>query len=161
MALGQGKGAALVRIAAGLIFVAEGWGKVSGRFVRGGFAEQARDIARGAWPVWRSFLRSAVVPNAGAVAWLVALGELAVGVALILGFLTRWACSGGALLLVSFLLGQFWTPGRPWDQWVTAGVTTKFALLLMILLAVADTGRVWGLDGRVGKRRRRRGVALT
>lgn len=155
MTLAQGKASALVRIAAGAIFVAAGWEKLAGGFVRGGFTEQARGIAKGAWPAWASFLRSFVLPNAAAVSWLVALGELALGIALVLGLLTRWACAGGALLLAAILLGQFWVPGRPWGDWVTAGLTTKFALLLVILLAAADAGRTWGLDARMARGRRR------
>jgi len=148
MTFGEKRAAAAVRIATGLIFFAEGFSKATGTFVRGGFAEDAREIAARSWPVWGRFLRGFVVPNATAVGWLVALGELAVGVALLLGLLTRWACAGGMVLLATFLLGQWYVPGKPWHEWITAGLTTKFALLLLLLLAVADAGRKWGLDGR-------------
>jgi hypothetical protein len=37
---------------------------------------------------------------------------------------------------------------------VTAGLTTKFALLLLWLLFLADAGRIWSLDARLRKRAR-------
>ena len=52
--------------------------------------------------------------------------------------------------MLTILLGQSY-PGRGSDagiKWITAGLTTKFAMLLLLLLAAADAGRVWGLDAR-------------
>ena len=143
-----GRIAALVRIASGAIFVAEGYGKVAGNFVHGDFAKSATSMAAKAWPFWQRFLHGFVLPNASAVAWLVALSELAVGLGLVLGLWTRAACAGGALLVLTFLFGQSYVPGSSWDSWVTAGLTSKFAILLLVLLAAADAGRVWGFDGR-------------
>lgn len=138
-----------------MIFIAEGYSKAAGQFVRGGFAGAAGEIASEAWPVWAGFLRNFVVPNAGAVAWLIAAGELAVGIGLVLGLLTRAACAGGAVLVLTFLLGQFYAPGGSWADWITAGLTSKFGLLLLVLLALVDAGKTWGLDGRVRRGRRR------
>jgi uncharacterized membrane protein YphA (DoxX/SURF4 family) len=145
----------LVRMATGAIFLALGYGKVTGQFVRGGFASDARETAAKAWPVWSRFLHSVVIPNASAVGWLIAAGELAVGTALLLGLWTRAASIGGSLLVLAFLLGQFYVPGKPWDGWVTAGLTSKFAILLLLALAAADAGKAWGFDGRPRGPRRR------
>lgn len=142
--------AAIVRILTGVIFFAEGFSKITGHFVRGGFAESAREMASGrAWPFWGGFLRSVVIPNATAFGWFFALAELALGVALILGFLTRVAAVGGILLMVILLLGQTDVGKGGWAEWVTAGLPTKFALLLLWLLFLADAGRVWGIDARL------------
>jgi thiosulfate dehydrogenase [quinone] large subunit len=135
-------------MATGAVFLAEGCSKVAGPFIRGKFAEQASQIAAKSWPVWSRFLLGVVLPNAAAVGWLVAVGELAVGIGLLAGLWTRAACAGGALLVFTFLLGQFWAPGGAWYDWITAGITSKFALLLLVLLASADAGKTWGLDGR-------------
>jgi thiosulfate dehydrogenase [quinone] large subunit len=156
---GSARVAAIVRIATGAIFVAEGYSKLAGPFVRGGFAAQAREIAAEAWPIWSGFLNTVVVPGAPAFGWLVAIGELAVGLGLVAGLWARVASLGGALLVLSFLLGQSYVPGASWDGWVTAGLTSKFALLLLILLGVLDAGRVWGWDGRIRSRRGFRGEA--
>jgi len=145
--------AALVRIATGSLFLAGAYSKITGEFVRGGFASQATKIAAKSWPVWSRFLHSIVIPGAPAVAWLVAAGELAVGVGLLFGLWARAAALGGVLLVLTFLLGQSYVPGGSWADWVTAGLTSKFAILLLLLLATVDAGRVWGLDGRSRRRK--------
>jgi len=146
---------AIVRILTGVIFVAEGVSKLRGEFVRGGFAQSVRETAGHAWAFWGSFLRSVVLPNASGFAWFFALAELALGIALVLGFLTRAAAVGGVLLMLILLLGQTNVGGGSWEDWVTAGLTSKFALLLLWLLFLADAGRVWGLDARLRRGPRR------
>lgn len=130
--------------------------KVLGTFVHGGFATGVRDtMLKSSWPFWRSFLESTVLPHASLFAWVVAAGELVLGLALLLGLWTRIASIAGALLMLTILLGQSYPgPKASWDQCVTAGLTTKFALLLLLLLAAADAGRTWGMDGRARGGRR-------
>jgi uncharacterized membrane protein YphA (DoxX/SURF4 family) len=97
-----------------------------------------------------------VIPNATGFGWFFALAELTLGVALILGLLTRAAAVGGILLMVILLLGQTDVRKGRWTEWVTAGLPTKFALLLLWLLFLADAGRVWGIDARLRRRPRAR-----
>lgn len=149
-------GVALARILTGIIFVAEGVSKIRGEFVRGGFADSVREIAERAWPFWASFLRSTVLPHAAAFGWFFAIAELALGIALVLGLLTRIAAIGGMLLMVLILLGQTHVTKGGWEAWVTAGLTAKFALLLLWLLFLEDAGRAWGLDARLRRGPRRR-----
>ncbi len=151
MTPGQARLAAAVRIATGVLFAAEGAAKLAGDFVRGGFASSAGETARASWPFWRSFLESVVLPRAGIFGWAFAFAELAVGIGLLLGLATRAAAAGGAALMITILLGQSCVPGAKWDRWITAGLTTKFALLLLLLLFASDAGRVWGMDGRLKK----------
>jgi uncharacterized membrane protein YphA (DoxX/SURF4 family) len=139
--------AALARILTGALFFALGYGKATGKFVHGGLAKSAQEMARTAWPFWGSFLRTVVVPQANLFGWVVAIAELLLGVALLLGFFTRIAAAAGVLFLLTILLGQSYVPGSPWQEWITAGLTTKFALLLLLLLSAAGHG-AWGLDGR-------------
>jgi uncharacterized membrane protein YphA (DoxX/SURF4 family) len=90
-----------------------------------------------------------VLPHASAFAWLVAFGELAVGLALIAGFLTRTAAAAGALLMLSIALGAARpAPGAAWDDWITAGLTPKLSLLLFALLAFTKPAAVWSVDAR-------------
>ena len=150
-------GVAIVRMLTGVIFVAEGASKIFGEFVRGGFAKSVREVAAEAWPMWASFLRSVVLPNARPFGWFFALAELALGIGLLLGLLTRVASVCGVILMTLLLLGQTRVPGGSWEKWVTAGLTAKFALLLLWLLFLADAGRVWAVDAalrRGGGRRR-------
>lgn len=149
---------AVVRILTGLLFVAEGLSKVTGDFVTGEFAKEVPQIAARSFPFWRHFLEAVVVPHAAVFAWVVALGELAVGLGLIAGLLTRVAAGGGALLMLSIALGAAKpAAGASWDDWITAGLTSKFACLLLLTLFAADAGKVWGLDGR--RRKTPRGKA--
>jgi thiosulfate dehydrogenase [quinone] large subunit len=151
MSTGEARVAAAVRIATGVLFVAEGAGKIAGDFVRGGFARSAAEMAQQSWPFWKSVLQSVVLPRAAVFGWVFALGELAVGIGLLLGLFTRVAAAGGAVLMLTILLSQSYVPGGSWEKWITAGLTTKFALLLLLLLLAADTGRVWALDARLKK----------
>src|SRR3712207_9221236 len=57
----------------------------------GGFVSQAP-------PFFQGFMRGVVVPNAELFAQLMRVGELALGVALILGLLTNLAAVGGVAL---------------------------------------------------------------
>ena len=148
--------AAIVRILTGLLFTAEGLSKVTGDFVRGGFAKHAGPIASGSFPFWRNFLERAVLPHAEAFGWVVALGELAVGIGLLAGFLTRVASAGGALLMLAIVLGEAQPEAdAAWDDWITSGLTPKLAFLLLVLLCAVDPGKIWGLDGRRARRRSR------
>ena len=146
--------AGLVRIATGAVFAAESYGKVTGEFVHGGFGRSASKMVGEAWPFWAACLKSIVIPHAAVFAWVVALGELAVGIGLLLGLLTRAAATGGALLVLAILLGQSYVPGSSWDKWVTAGLTSKFALLLLLLLAATPAAKTWALDAKIANRRR-------
>jgi uncharacterized membrane protein YphA (DoxX/SURF4 family) len=150
--------AAVVRILTGILFVAEGLSKVTGDFVTGEFAKEVPKIAARSFPFWRHFLEAVVVPHAAVFAWVVALGELAVGLGLVVGLLTRVAAAGGALLMLSIALGLAKPgAGAAWDDWITEGLTPKFACLLLLMLFAADAGRVWGFDG--GRRKSPRGKA--
>jgi uncharacterized membrane protein YphA (DoxX/SURF4 family) len=150
--------AAVVRILTGILFVAEGLSKVTSDFVTGEFAKEVPKIAARSFPFWRHFLEAVVVPHAAVFAWVVALGELAVGLGLVAGLLTRVAAAGGALLMLSIALGLAKPgAGAAWDDWITEGLTPKFACLLLLMLFAADAGRVWGLDG--GRRKSPRGKA--
>lgn len=65
----------------------------------GGFISQAP-------PFFQNFMQGFVVPNAEAIARLVTFGELALGIALILGLLTNLAALGSMAQSVAILLSQ-------------------------------------------------------
>src|SRR5215467_632121 len=141
MTRGSAQLAALVRILTGVLFIAEGMGKATGKFVQGGFAKSASGMEPESWPFWKAFLTSVVVPHASLFAWVVAIGEL------LLGIFTRIAAALGVPLLLAILLGQTYVPGSSWEGWITAGLTTKFAILLLLLITAVGYGTL-GVDGR-------------
>ena len=65
----------------------------------GGFVSQAP-------PFFRTFMQGYVVPNAELFAQLMRAGELALGIALIMGFLTNLAAVGSAGLSIVIMLSQ-------------------------------------------------------
>ena len=65
----------------------------------GGFVSQAP-------PFFQDFMRGIVVPNAELFAQLMRLGELALGIALILGLLTNLAAIGSVALSIVIMLSQ-------------------------------------------------------
>jgi thiosulfate dehydrogenase [quinone] large subunit len=83
---------------------------------------------------WAGFLHNFVVPNAGWIAKLITLGELAIGVGLILGVVTGAAAAAGLLLNVIYMFSG------------TAGVNPAYATVsLMLVLAWRNAGYL-GLD---------------
>lgn len=104
----------IVRLYLGWKWLDAGWGKVTADawtgsnagaavegFVRGALAkaEEGKDVT--GW--YASFLENVVLPNAKVFGYLVAYGEVLVGLGLILGLLTGIAAFFGSFMNVSFL----------------------------------------------------------
>jgi DoxX. len=106
----------IVRLYLGYEWLSAGLGKLGSPAWTGshagaaltGFAQGALTKAGGEHPDvtgwYAGFLQSFVIPNAGLFGWLVTLGELAVGVALILGALTGIAAFFGIVMNANYLL---------------------------------------------------------
>jgi uncharacterized membrane protein YphA (DoxX/SURF4 family) len=94
---------------------------------------------------YAAFLTEVVMPSAGLFASLVILGELAVGLALVLGLFTAPAALLGAVLVANFLLASAGSG--------TAAVGLNLAfIVVLVALAFGYAGTTWGLDARlVGK----------
>ncbi|WP_245697725.1 DoxX family membrane protein [Paenibacillus oryzae] len=104
----------VVRLYLGYAWVTAGWGKVTNPkwvgaeagtgltgFINGaiGKAADGKDVS--GW--YASFLENMVLPNAKVFSYMVAFGELLVGLGLILGLLTGVAAFFGAFMNASFL----------------------------------------------------------
>ena len=151
--LQRSKGAALVwnamRIWLGVMWLQAGiakiWGAENPAFLHHGGAGVAGFAAHGvaAYSWWGSFLHSFVVPNAGWIGILVALAEFAIGVALVVGFLTPVACLGSLLLLFTYVMSG------------TASVCAFYALFALVILAMWRTSSWIGVDGLISGYRQR------
>ncbi len=140
---------AFARIVTGAMFLCEGYGKVTGTFLSAGFAKTVEQMAKDGFPFWRPILEKFVRPHPAPFAWAIAAGEIAIGLSLLSGFLVRGACAGGILMMISIGIGSSWPPaGAPWNQYVTAWLTQAAYMLLFLIFASADAGRLWGLDAR-------------
>lgn len=104
----------IIRLYLGYSWVTAGWGKINNPawvgenagtavqgFIKGALAkaEGGKDVA--GWYAW--FLENAVLPNAKIFSYMVAFGEVLVGLGLIFGLLTGIAAFFGGFMNVMFL----------------------------------------------------------
>ena len=142
---------ALVRIAVGLLFIVFGQFKVMGsefvhQMVRQ-FVE--RSVSENhAVGFYQEFLARVVLPNAELFGYLVAWGELLLGMALVIGLWVRAASLLGALHMVSLTLASWHAPGPDAPLWqYFANQLDHLPLLLLFLIFFAGrAGEVWGVD---------------
>jgi thiosulfate dehydrogenase [quinone] large subunit len=125
--------------------VAKLWGAENPGFLHNGGAAVAGFAGHGtpAYSWWGSFLHSFVVPNADWIAILVAVGELAIGIALCLGLFTRIAALGSLVLLFTYVMSG------------TASVCALYALFAIVILTMWRTSSWIGVDGLVAGYRQR------
>src|SRR5690625_675103 len=99
---------AFIRIYVGYQWVTAGLGKVMGGFDASGFMQGAIAQSGGENPAvqgwWAAFLETVALPNAGLFSFIVAWGEVLVGIALILGIFTNFAALMGITMNFAFLL---------------------------------------------------------
>jgi thiosulfate dehydrogenase (quinone) large subunit len=140
---------ALLRVSTGVMFLRAAWPKGNagdawtGRML--GFFNAQTNTSD--W--YRALLESIVVPNAKVFAFLTAYGELAVGLALVLGLLTRPALIGALVMVVNYLLAKgtaFWTPSS----------NDSYLILILLTLVFHRPGHFLGLDAWLAGKRRNR-----
>lgn len=138
----------IIRLYVGYEWLSAGWGKLThpaGVWVGGksgaaitGFVQGALKKTSGdhpdvtGWYAW--FLQSVVLPNASVFSYMVAFGEVLVGLALIFGLLTGIAAFFGGLMNANFLL---------------AGTVSSNPILFIFATWLVLAWRVagyWGLD---------------
>src|SRR4051794_30351324 len=110
---------AILRIGVGSLFLIFAQYKVLGTqfTLHGGFQFWInRFIEHGAYPFMLPILKTVVLPNATAIAFLVVFGELAIGVSLFFGALTRTASFFGLIYMATLIFSSNY-PGAnalPW-----------------------------------------------
>ena len=150
---------ALLRVVVGAWFLKAVWTKlalgfawgvlpyptVSSRFIAF-HPKRVAEFAAGNPIGWyKDFLEQTVLPNAALFATLQVWGEVAVGIGLTLGFLTRLTALVGLYLAVNFGLAS---------QWMSFGQQGFHLLLVtsMVIFIGAGAGRAWGLDALLLRR---------
>jgi len=93
----------------------------------------------GAYPFMAPVLRGFVLPHATAIAFLVAYGELAIGLALALGVLARPASVFGLLYMFSMLFASNY-PGSHAPLWQYFGASLDHSVLGLCFVAFFDWG---------------------
>jgi len=144
-----------VRVWIGIMWIQAGWSKVFGAENPSFLHHNGAGVAgfasgpNAAYSWWASIMHSFVVPNASWIAVIVAFGELAIGLGLVVGFLTRTAALASLLLLFTYVMSG------------TASVTAFYALCALIVLATWRTSTWISVDGLIaGFRQRRHHTAI-
>ena len=153
------KGASIVwlavRVWIGIMWIQAGvakvWGAESPSFMHNNGAGVAGFAGHGvaAYSWWGSVMHNFVVPNASWIAVLVAFSELAIGIGLAFGFLTRVAAVGSLALLFTYVMSG------------TSSVCAFYALCALVVLATWRTSTWIGVDGLIAGFRQRRRHAIS
>jgi thiosulfate dehydrogenase [quinone] large subunit len=148
---------AFLRICVGVLFLIFGQYKVFGtQFTwHGGFQFWINKFLEdGAYPFMVPVLRGFVLPHATAIAFLVAYGELAIGMALTLGLLVRPASAFGLLYMLSLLFSANY-PGAHAPLWQYFGASLDHSVLALCFAAflIGDASVEWSLLSRRGQRK--------
>ena len=149
---------ALLRISVGVLFLIFAEYKVFGtKFtLHGGFEFWINRFLQqgGAYPFIAPVLRQFVLPHAHLIAFLVAYGELAIGIALTLGIWVRRASAFGMLYMLTLLFSSNY-PGAGAPLWQYFGASLEHSVLALCFVAflVGESDSVWAVGPSAGDRR--------
>ena len=128
----------LIRVYLGYAWLTAGWGKAMGEFDASGFIQGAIANAGGEYPTvqgwWAAFLEMVALPNAELFSFMVAWGEVLVGIALIVGAFTNFAALMGMVMNFAFLFSG------------TVSTNAQMVLLTFFLLVAGYNAGRYGLD---------------
>ncbi|MCU1269777.1 MAG: hypothetical protein JWN74_1071 [Acidobacteriaceae bacterium] len=138
-----------LRIAIGCLFLIFAQYKVFGmQFTRGGGFQHWINVflQGGAYPFMVPVLRGFVLPHATLIAFLVAYGELAIGLALVFGILVRPASVCGMVYMLALLFSSNY-PGTNAPVWQYFGASLDHSVLALCFGAFALTNpeELWSI----------------
>lgn len=128
-----------LRIAVGILFLIFGQYKVFGtQFTLGGGFQSwiNRFLEHGAYPFMVPVLRNFVLSHGTAIAFLVAYGELAIGLGLVLGLVVRTASLFGLIYMLALLFSSDY-PGPHAAFWQYFGAALDHLVLALCFAAFA------------------------
>jgi uncharacterized membrane protein YphA (DoxX/SURF4 family) len=144
------KALAYLRIAVGLLFLIFAQYKVFGtEFTLGGGFDGwiNRFVSDGAYPFMVPVLRDLVLPHHSAIAFLVAYGELAIGLSLVLGVLVRPASVCGVVYMLTLLFSSNYPgPDAPLWQYFGASLDHSVLALCFASFALSSVGKVFTIQ---------------
>jgi len=134
---------AVLRIGLGLWWLESWRHKDKSTWFEGGGITWAADIAaKHRWTAVRSGFDVVVTPRPRTMAYVVAYAELALGLGLILGFLTPLALAGGLLLNVLYFTLMI-------HDWAEQGQNSMMALISLVAL-FGMSWQDWSVDAVLG-----------
>lgn len=147
----------ILRIAVGVLFLIFAQYKVFGSHftLGGGFQFWInRFLTEGAYPFMVPVLQKFVLPHGTAIAFLVAYGELVIGIALVTGVLVRPVSICGAIYMLTLLFSANY-PGPHAVFWQYFGASLEHLVLALCFSAFAlgDSAQVLSLRSYLRGRR--------
>lgn len=129
----------LLRVYTGVFFAYHGIGKIrNDDFVDSLSGFLTRSLEKG-FSFYHPFVESIVLPNKAIFAVLVSWGELAIGLALVIGLATRYAAFIGAFMVLNFWFAK--------GLDVFAGANHDIVwFVILIVLGFIPAGKIAGLD---------------
>jgi thiosulfate dehydrogenase (quinone) large subunit len=130
---------AVLRVYLGWSWLSAGWGKVTGDpfnaagYLNGAVNNPVMSQEQVVYPTYLAFLENFAIPNAELFSFMVAWGEVLVGLGLILGVLTTYAAFFGIVMNFSFMFAGT-VSSNPWMVLIT----------IFILVAGYNAGRFGG-----------------
>jgi len=138
-----------LRIAVGLLFLIFAQYKVFGTefTLHGGFRYWINLFLKdGAYPFMVGVLKGFVLPHATFIAFSVAYGELAIGIALVTGIWVRTASVFGAIFMITLIFSANYPgPDVPLWRYFGASVEHSVFLLCFVTFALSDSAEVASL----------------
>lgn len=135
----------LLRVYTGVFFAYHGFRKIIGGKFADGMGRFLDSQAEFSVPLYRTLIEIIVLPVQGLFAFLVSWGELALGMALIVGLATRYVAFAGAFMVLNFWLAK--------GQGVFAGQNHDVVwFVILIVLGSLHAGRVLSVDQKLVKR---------
>ena len=147
---------AVLRIGVGIFFFIFGEYKVFGTqfTLHGGFQYWInRFLEGGAYPFMVPVLRGFVLSHATPIAFLVAYGELAIGIALVCGILVRPASLAGFVFMLTLLFSSDY-PGAGAAFWQYFGASLSHSVFMLCFAAflIGRADAVWSIKTLRSKR---------
>lgn len=141
---------AALRIGVGIFFLIFGEYKVFGTqfTLHGGFQFWINKFLEGgAYPFMEPVLRGFVLAHATPIAFLVAYGELAIGIALVLGILVRPASAAGLVFMLTLLVSSDYPgAGAPFWQYFGASLSHSVFALCFVAFLLGRADAVWSVQ---------------
>jgi len=162
MAIGNKVGLFIIRIYVGVTFLlagigkiwpgfdfskfSEGWLKTEG--LKGELAAEVGSIRPGL-SFYRSLVENTFIPNASILTYIVVFGGMLVGIALIVGLLTRIASALGIVIAAAIFLLTWEAGFLPWTMLSNTAFVTG---LLCLVTLLSGSGLIGGIDGKIRNR---------
>jgi thiosulfate dehydrogenase [quinone] large subunit len=139
----------VLRVCVGVLFLIFGEYKVFGTTftLGGGFQFWInRFMQEGAYPFVVPVLRGFVLPHAKALAFLVACGELAIGLSLVSGILVRAASAAGFVYMMTLLFSSNYPgPHAPFWQYFGASLDHLVLAICFVVLMIGDSASAFSV----------------